>query len=53
VFDCTSSENELRLDPKEHDAFEWVRLSEMRNFKLIGFLTGMLETRKSETDTVD
>lgn len=48
VFSCRYLGGDIRLDPREHEAWEWHTADSARSLDLIGFLEGFLRTPVSE-----
>ena len=43
VFECKYISGEVKLDPEEHDQFEWLSIEEMKKIDAIAFLDDYLK----------
>ncbi len=48
VFECKYVSGEVKLDPEEHDQFEWLSIEEMKKIDAIAFLDDYLNSDLSE-----
>ncbi len=46
IFQVKTTENAVVLNPEDHDAYKWIQLSEIQNFKTVDYLADCIHAYK-------